>query len=251
MKLDVTIKYLNCGIFSDSILINSKITEEDFLLELVNKSNFRKIKGGKKFRLIELQSNKENDITNNVYSCDFKLVVSSDFVKAETDLRNIVNVLDDGVILTSGSRKRGQRKVINLAKAIRTTSLEEMIRISKTSRSELKDSVDKSMKNYIENLKKDKNLFLFIPAEFSHRSEQMNEEEKEEEVLSLIYEGFQNSKLFRDQQPIENKDLFLSFIYRDQFVIIQLFEDGYYFIDKVDCEKIQLFSRKLEMLEWC
>ena len=195
ISLNVRIKYLNCGIFSDSILVNSKITEEDFLLELVNKSKFKKIKGGKKFRLIETQSNKENDITNNVYSCDFKLVVSTDYVKAESDFRNIVNVLDDGVILTSGSRKRGQRKVVNLAKAIRTTSLDDMIRISQADKGDLQDYVDRAMKNYIENLKKDKNLFLFIPAEFSHENPYMDAREKREEDLSLIYDGFQNSKL--------------------------------------------------------
>ncbi len=250
MKLDVCIKYLNSGIFSDSILINSKITEEDFLLELVNKSKFRRIKGGKKFELIEIQSHKENDITNNKYSCDFKLVVSTDYVKAETDLRNIVNVLDSGVVLTSDSRKHGARRVINLAKAIRTTSLEDFIRISETSKSNLTDTIDRAMKAYIENLKKDKNLFLFIPAEFSHKSVEMNSKEKEEEVLSLIYDGFQNSKLFREQLDINNKDLFLSFIYDNQFYIIELLEEGYRFIDNVPCEKIELFSKKRDMLDW-
>ena len=249
MKLDVTIKYLNSGIFSDSILINSNITEEDFLLELVNKSQFKKIKGGKKFGLIESQSNKENDITNSVYSCDFKLVVSTDFVKAESDFRHIVTVLDEGVVLTSDSRKHGSRKVVNLAKAIKGTSLDDMIRISRTSKGNLIDPIDRSMKSYTENLKKDKNLFLFIPAEFGHKNKKMSETEKEEEVLSLIYEGFQNSKLFRNLLSIENKDLFLSFIYNNQFFIMEVLEKDYRFIDKVPCENIKLFSKKLDMLE--
>ena len=71
MKEDIYIKYLNSGLFSESILKNSKISEEDFLLELVNTSKFKIIKGNKDFYLIKKQSNKENDITNDNYSCDF------------------------------------------------------------------------------------------------------------------------------------------------------------------------------------
>ena len=250
MKTDITISYLNSGIFSDSILINSKITEEDFLLELVNESKFKDIKGGKDFELIKMQSHKENDITNNIYSCDFKLVVSSDYVKAETELRHIVNVLDSGIVMTCDSRKHGERKVVNLAKSIRLTSLEDMFRISNANKSSLTNVFDKAMKPYIENLKKDKNLFLFIPAEFEHLNEDMGEAQKEQEVLDLIYEGFQNSKLFRNSLEINNKDLFVSFIYNDEFYILEVLENEYQFIDNVPCEQIELFCKKMDMLDW-
>ncbi|MBQ7973435.1 MAG: hypothetical protein IJ295_00565, partial [Clostridia bacterium] len=232
MKLDVYIEYLNSGIFCESILKNSNITEEDFLLELVNKTRFKNLKGNRDFKLIEKQSNKENDITNGVYSCDFKLVVSSDFVWAESDFRHRYVVQEGGVIYGYFSKKAGSRKVVNLAKAIRITTIEEMIKILKTKKENLVTLTEKAMKEYINNLKKDKNLFLFIPAKFLHKSEIMNEEEKEQEVLDMIYEGFKNTRIFRNNLGIKNNDLFITFIYNGNFIIIEILDDCYQIIDK-------------------
>lgn len=248
MKEDICIEYLNSGLFSESILSNSKISEEDFLLELVNKSNLKTIKGNKDFYLITKQSNKENDITNDIYSCDFKLVVSSDFVWAETDFRHRVSVLDNGIILGHPSKKQGSRNVVLLAKAIRLTSLQDMIRISNSEKKSLCDASDLAMKDYIENLKKDKHLFLFIPAEFTHKNNDMQETKKEKETFDLIYEGFVNSKIFRNSLSITNKDIYLTFIYDDNFVILEILENKYNIIDKVYYKDIKLFTKKLDML---
>lgn len=248
MKEDIYIKYLNSGLFSESILKNSKISEEDFLLELVNTSKFKIIKGNKDFYLIKKQSNKENDITNDNYSCDFKLIVSSDFVWAESNFRHRVTVLDNGIRLGHQCKKQGSKNVILLAKAIRLTSLQDIIRVSNTEKKNLVDATDLAMKDYIENLKKDKHLFLFIPAEFTHKNKDMSEDEKEHETFSLIYEGFKTSKLFRNSLPIDNKDIYLTFIYNDNFVILEILENNHFVIDKVDCKKIRLFTKKLDML---
>lgn len=248
MKEDIYIDYLNSGLFSESILSNSKISEEDFLLELVNKSNFKTIKGNKDFYLITKQDNKENDITNDIYSCGFKLVVSSDFVWAETDFRHRFSVLDSGIILGHTSKKQGSRNVVLLAKAIRLTKLQDMIRISNSEKSNLCDASDLAMKDYIENLKKDKHLFLFIPAEFTHKNNDMQKTEKEKETFDLIYEGFANSKVFRNSLSITNKDIYLTFIYDNNFVILEILQNKYNIIDKIYYKDIKLFTKKLHML---
>lgn len=246
-KKQIYMAYLHAGIFSDTLLKNSGISEEDFLLELVNKSKFKDLKGGEKFHPILVQNNAENDIENTSYACDFKLVVSSDYAQTASQYKSRAYVLDNGLIAVFDSRKKGSKDVVDLVKTLRAKSLKDLIRID-THQKKLSYE-EQYLTDYIRNLKKDKNLFMFLPAEFICKTEVCDLEGNFPYITKQLYQTFLPSKQFRERLEIQNKDMYLTFIYGEEFVIMEIGNTGYTIIDQVPCKDIKLFQEKIGILE--
>lgn len=209
---------------------------EIYLTELVNLSKIREKYNGSEFYRIQRQNNSEPDITNGNYCCDFKLVVSEDYMKIASSFRFRVEKLSSGLATISPRENNNYKakNVHNMFMLIRFSNPEDYPNAS-----------NKELRKFIKNICKDKNMFLFIPIEFIYKENENNEVQKSKKVEHYIYESFKLLKKHRDTLKLHNNDLYVCYIYENNFVILKIYTDHYELIDIINCKKVSNFQERL------
>ena len=107
---ELRIKTLEIGFVKKDFIENFETNYEYYLTEFINKSRFVKDKGNKKFAIIEKQSNGEPDITNEIYSMDYKLLVDNKTIENMFYYNETITVDKNGAVIYGASRKTGEWK---------------------------------------------------------------------------------------------------------------------------------------------
>ena len=111
---ELRIKTLEIGFVKKDFIKNFETNQEEYLTAFTNKSRFVKDKGNKKFTIIDKQSNGEPDITNGIYSIDYKLLVDNKTIGNMFYYNETVTVDKNGAVIYGASRKTGECKNIFL-----------------------------------------------------------------------------------------------------------------------------------------
>lgn len=208
---------LNCKFIAPSL------TYEHYLLDVVNGSVFffsQKKTFMEQFHLVEKQSNGEDDVASSLYSMDFKLLVDQDVMNAMAKNKPEVDYSQqkEGYIFVR--EKRDKIPVPN------NNILLEIMRLS-DSDVESGQGLSKSVSCIRDFLRKDKNLFIYYPYEFS----------SETDLPYNAYERILNETLavimrYRDQEHL-GKDTFLCIKANQWFLIFEWTPDGFVIRDRV------------------
>lgn len=210
------------------LMLNGKnafpgVTYEDFLIDVINGSLFfaQKRPFTERYILVEEQSNGENDVYSSTYQMDFKLLVDADIMKARN--RNMPEVdysqMSKGFIFTKTKEKVSEVPVNNILKDIQECKVEDLKRDSYK---------NDTIKSFIKNLKKPKNLFIYYPYEYYGVTNGMLNG-LEENVTNI----FKNVLIYRDDLDLQ-KDTYLCFKINKYFYILEWVERHCIIRDRVD-----------------
>lgn len=217
---------------------DSNCDYEKYLLELVNESLFFREKSNYARYFHPLTEDKgECDCISASYKLDFKLAAANSRLKAQNLLSMQHQILAPGVVSTSLPKLSGaQLSVTNFHAVLRNYIMEQLEELSFL---EPKfGDYEYDIKCYVENLKMEKNLFFLFPHIFFFDTK-YNFKFAIENITIAIQNDFAESMKLR-QKYCPNYDTFLSFIYDNNLVVLQLIENNKFKIVDV----IYLFKSK-------
>ncbi len=209
---------LNCRL----IPTGQNMTYENYLIEVINGSLncFAQRKTlFEQFHLQKNQSNGEDDAFSSLYSIDFKLLVNQSYMTAMAKGRPSVDAshINQGFIFVHETEKKILVPNSNI--------LFDLMRFKTLC--ELEAAEDESIVNIMNFLKKNKNLFIYYPHEFSSEADLPVKvgERILNETLRVVME-------FREKvQP--GKDTFLCFKANAFFLIYEWTKTGFLYRDHV------------------
>lgn len=195
-----------------------KIDYEEYLTDLLNVSMyFSKLTQGCKFRRILNQSHGEADVVANNYELDFKLLVNQEFVNTklkslpDVDYSNIKNrlilVTDKPISENNVTQAQANSLFINFLYRLVSTK-EEQIRSHENDK-------DYFMYSTIKMMKKEKNLFIFLPCVINITGK--------ERITNILKIFLLNPFSLRDN--IE-KDTYVTILSSDNYFYILKYENG-------------------------
>lgn len=159
MNGEVNLKY---GLVNPKYMF-PEVTYETYLVDVLNASSYfySKRRLGEYFKLIKEQSHSECDIGSSLYQLDFKLLVSENVMNALSKNKPQVDCsyMKQGFILSKSPKIKVSVPADNILKDIMDCTNDEI---------EKETYKNRTIKNLIKNLKKEKNLFLYYPYEFPY-----------------------------------------------------------------------------------
>lgn len=183
--------------------IDPSLSYELFLLEVLNNSKYFMSKSnGEKFISPESESHGENDAITNSYQIDFKLLVSKNMMQllAQNKPNIDYSLLNKGIIMVKEKDEINNEKSENI-----------LLRLLKFN---LEDNND-DIKDILENLKKEKNLFIFYPYQFKTNTIMTIDQSKR-----LLEATLNNILKYRTNcQP--DKDTFICINLNKQFILFE------------------------------
>ena len=147
-------------------LVNPKymfpeVTYETYLVDILNVSHYfySKRRLGERFKLIKEQAHSECDASSSLYQLDFKILVSEDVMNALSKNKPQVDCSyrKQGFIFSKSPEKEVPVPADNILNDIIECTNDDI---------EKETYKNRTIKNLIKNLKKEKNLFLYYPYEF-------------------------------------------------------------------------------------
>ena len=202
--------------------IKQGLCYEDYLIDVLNASLFfgQKKSFLEKYRKPASESHGECDAISSTYSIDFKLVVNESVMKARTENRPSVDYshLSEGLIFT-----RTNSKNIHIPQ---DTLLEDIFQL-KWDDIQNETFQNNSIRNILKNLKKPKNLLLYIPYEYT---------EHNENIIFLLCQIlttiFMELMKYREQTQSEY-ETYLCLHVNSHFMIFQWMQNSFVFVDKI------------------
>lgn len=197
------------------LMLNGKnafpgITYEHFLIDVINGSLYfaQKRPFTEHYKLVDEQSHGENDIFSSTYQLDFKLLISDEVMRALN--KNMPEVdyskMAQGFIFTKTKEKVSDIPPNCILRDIEESKIEDL----------RKDNYkNNTMKSFVKNLNKPKNLFMYYPYEYKGVSEIMMRG-----LESQTTDIFKNVLTYRDELDL-NKDTFVCFKINDFFAILE------------------------------
>ena len=245
---NMMVQALHAGLVCDSFIKGIEpYRYEDYLVELINKSEFFLAKsGGEQYCRPASEAHGECDCVSNQYQMDFKRIASKTQLQSKS-LFSMQIVVVGGVTLYCAPKKQSNE---NDLKPFKATILHAALRpLLKEALVVLRQSnvkangIENDIMHYLKNLDTDKNLFLFFPYNFFF------EENDDFQVgLSLaikgINEGFGESMKYRQEQH-SSLDTFFAFIYSQNMIILSLEKDELVYKDMIPVCESPLFSKLL------
>ena len=220
-KEQLRIKPLKVGFIKKDFIENFETNYEEYLTEFINYSKFVFDNGNKKFKIIAKQSNGECDITNGQYTLDYKLLIDNKTIENMYYYSENITVHTDGVVSYSLSKKSDFEK-------INTTEKDEL------------NEVQKLVKNYINKIKKDKNILYFIPYNLYFKNRDMNTD-MINSVVDMLYDGLNGFLEYRNSNT-NNRDTYFSFVSNDNMIFLK-YEGKLKLYDIVALKESKLYSK--------
>lgn len=200
-----------------------KLTYENFLIDVINFSSFftSKRSNMEPYKLVDKQSNGENDVYSSTYQFDFKLLVDEDVMRERN--KNMPEVdysqMSMGFIFTKTKREASYIPSNDILSDIEDCKIEDL-------RNECYKN--NTIKSLIKNLKKCKNIFMYYPYEYVGVTNRMMQDF--ENILTRI---FKNVLIYRDELGLQ-KDTFVCFKINEYFVILEWVDEHLVLRDRVD-----------------
>lgn len=185
-------------------------TYENFLIDVVNFSTFFSGKHSfmEHYKLVDKQSNGEDDVYSSTYQFDFKLLVDEDVMRER--YKNMPNVdysqMSRGFIFTKTKEKVSDIPPNNVLRDIEECKIEDL-------RNE--NYKNNTIKSFIKNLKKPKNIFIYYPYEYEGVTVAMMHD-----FENMATRIFKNVLIYRDELGLQ-KDTFICFKINKYFVILE------------------------------
>lgn len=197
------------------LMLNGKnafpgITYEHFLIDVINGSLYfaQKRSFTEYYRLVDKQSNGEDDVFSSTYQLDFKLLISEEVMRELN--KNMPEIdyskISQGFIFTKTKERVSDIPQDYILRDIEDSKIEDL----------RKDKYkNNTIKSLVKNLNKPKNLFMYYPYEYRGVSELMMRG-----LESQTTDIFKNVLNYRDELDL-NKDTFVCFKINDFFAILE------------------------------
>ncbi len=239
-KLDINkllLQPLETSFIRKNFIVNFDVNYEEYLTELINCSKFVTDYGNYKFNQIEEQSHNECDITNGIYSLDYKLLIDDKTMENLFFHSTNISIDENNVRSFYRSKKTGKWRRYILLTIFRNVTKQEIEKIDNSSLQDL-DEFQKLIKKYIKNIKMDKNILYFIPYNFYFKNTTMSES-----ILNYIGNELSiHLKGFFDYRKTytNNKDTYMCFVSKENMVFFK-YEEKLNLYDIVALEKSKLY----------
>ena len=196
---------------------------EKYLIELINESIFfRKKSNFLTYKLPIKEDNGECDCYSDLYKMDFKLAAANSRLRAQNLLSMQYKILAPGVRATILPKKTGtQLTTTNFHVVLKNYTMEQL-EILLYEEHEFGD-YEYDIKCYINNLKTNKNLFFLFPYIFFFDAK-YNFKYAIDNISAAIQEHFNESLKLR-KKYCPNFDTYISYIYDNNLIILQLTEN--------------------------
>ena len=227
---------------------------EKYLREMVNASKFfRKLANQKEYIAPPREDDSECDAISDSYKIDFKLAVSSSQAEGNRMLSNRMILLCPGLVAETKPKVEGRSAEILLNFALcQYTRLEELISLNervvdpiplkKRNTDNAEVLRDHDVKDFLSNLRKDKNLLYLFPVEFFFDNDEHIMGEGIDIIAEALNDYFSLSFSIREYYGIK-KDTFICSIYRNYFIVFQYFERGLVYVDRIPTDDCETFTR--------
>jgi len=226
-----------------------KYPYEDYLIELLNASEWAKEKFGDSFTHAESESRGECDAYADGYGLDFKLLISTSKCRSLRELSSKIEEQPDGMVTFSVPKSKDEE----LAKRVRADGTLDSTRVHVLLRfwsleglrsipeySENRKCINTDIKNALGVLETEKNIFIFFPYEFFYK-EPIEEGAAIENIMKAVFADLKAAFEYR-REKTDGLDTYFSFIYQDQLVICEPETDAFRQLDVVDVYKSQIYS---------
>ena len=198
------------------------MTYEHYLVDVINGSSFfyQKKRLWERFELQENQAHGEDDAKSSLYGIDFKLLVDQDVMNAMFKNKPDIDRSheSEGFIFVKDKKDK-----------VPVPSNNVLLDLMLLKESDIEsENMSKTVKSLLENMEKEKNLFLYYPYEFSSKSD----------LPGSAFLGVLNNALgvimnYRyKQQP--TKDTFLCIKSNQWFLIYEWTPEGFICRDRVN-----------------
>lgn len=202
--------------------IKQGLSYEDYLVDVLNASMFfcQKKHFMEKYRKPDSEAHSECDAITSTYSIDFKLLVNEDVMRVRTKNCPSVDLsrLSQGMVFTKTNPVQTDVPQDTLLQDIFRLKWEDIFNQS---------FQNDSIRGIIKNLKKPKNLFLYIPYEYSEHKLPL--ESFFAESLTIVFSELM--KYREQEQPA--CETYICIHANLCFMIFQWVQDSFVFVDRV------------------
>lgn len=243
MEIDQTLLYKQLP--AHMIVTNFIAGEDDcnyeiYIREFINESSyFLALSNGQRYEAPQSESNKEPDAISDRYKLDFKLMVATSRMEANSILSGSITKYGEGAYGFGASKVHGEMRCILLCQALRYKSISELeeIKLGNT-----KSLDERDIKDFLKVLQTEKNVLLFLPFEFSY-SEEDTEDDGVKGIAQAIYFDLRASIAYRENKLAQSYDTYAATIYKDKVRFFKLSSNGADYIDSVDIRKSKTFMK--------
>ena len=213
----LTPKYftLNCR------FIVPEISYEHYLVEVVNGSRFFRSKCHhmEQYQLEEEQSHGENDVVSSIYCMDFKLLVDQTVMSSMSKNRPEVDYskMHQGLIFVKTKDHVKKPKLSNILLQIMDVQKEDIHACT----------VNNTIMNLLKNLKKEKNLFIYYPYEFS------SDTDMDPAIFAKLLTDTLRAVMEYREKVCPNRDTYMCIKANKWFLIYEWEKEQFIFRDKV------------------
>ncbi len=215
---------------------------EKYLLEYINNSSF--FLNLSKGSLYEppLKPNGKYDANSPEYNLDFKLLVSSSFMEARSNLSVSITKVRSGLVLYGKSSGKRAQKSSSICKALRYKTLDDLENVAE-GESEL--IVRKDILAYLDVLKTEKNLLFFLPGIFTD-----NDDRGVQTCISIVENALTHDLISSFQyrrKYAPGFDTFLATIVYSQIVFFEVDDnDILKHVDEMEISESEVFMKLKE-----
>lgn len=150
-----------------------------------------------------------------------------------------ITVDKNGAVIYGASRKTGEWKNYIFINILKSLSENDIRNINNKPKSKL-DNIQKLVKDYVSNIKKDKNILYFIPYNLYFKNQTMDID-KLQSVAKKLSEGLRGFMEYR-LAYIKDKDTYFSFISNENIIFLK-YENGLKIYDIVPLKESKLYLK--------
>lgn len=203
--------------------IATRLSYEDYLLELLNCSGFfrNKSQDRSEYKAPTSQDKGEADAYSSEYQIDFKLLVDEEVMCALNKNRPSINKehIQQGIIIVNDNPNPSPIPRKNILADIMNITIDEIRDNSFSSATAV---------HFFKNLEKEKNLFLFYPYEFSTETVY-----PVNAFANMLTKVFRIPLCYRRKKYL-NKDTFVCIKVNDYFLIFEWVDNDFIYRDSVN-----------------
>ena len=224
---------------------------EDYLLECGNSSAFFLEKSKQQPYLHPVsEANGEWDCLSPAYQMDFKLAASESTLRAKRLFSRQITYQNGVTFISTPLKKSGDPgykpiQATRIFAALRGLSLSELLAIQ--NKSPCADQVDRDICHLMKTMKCDKNLLVFFPYNF-YFDEPLDKVQARQTLIEVLNQDFRQMLSYRSQ-VCPQRDTYFSFLYNQEWIVLQWKNTELTLIGTVPIQESTLFMRLLDLSE--